>query len=56
MDNFFSSPGLFKGLADNQTAFASRIDVAETIMQAKPKAAEPPVVDSDGHTPVCFLV
>ena len=54
MDNFFSSPGLFKELADNQTGAcgtlrANRIGVPETIKRAKPKAGEPPVTDRDGH-------
>ena len=54
MDNYFSSPGLFKELADNQTGAcgtlrANRIGVPETIKRAKPKAGEPPVTDRDGH-------
>ena len=50
MDNYFSSPGLFRELADNQTGAcgtlpANEIGVPETIKRAKPKAGEPPITD-----------
>ena len=52
MDNFFSSPALFKDLADKQmgacgTLRSNRRGVPATIQQAKPTAGNPPITDTD---------
>ena len=54
IDNYFSSPALFKLLADNQTGAcgtlrANRQGVPNSIKRAQPRAGQPPVTDQDGH-------
>lgn len=54
MDNFFSSPALYKLLADNQTGAcgtlrANRIGVPDQIKRAQPRAGQPPVTARDGQ-------
>ena len=59
MDNFFSSPALYKDLADHQmgacgTLRINRKGVPPIVQNAKPKAGDPPVTTRDG--PILYIV